>query len=50
MLRLLSPRGPLSERSVQRYIQLAGVEPAVKGSGRGRVELFNLQLCLFLDS
>ena len=25
---------PLSIRSVERYIQLAGVEPAVKGSGR----------------
>jgi hypothetical protein len=28
---------PLSIRSVERYIQIAGVEPAVKGSGRGKL-------------
>jgi len=38
--RELSPAEPLSDRSVQRYIQLAGVEPAVKGSGRGKVAKF----------
>jgi hypothetical protein len=38
--RELSPSDPLSDRSVQRYIQLAGVEPAVKGSGRGKVAKF----------
>jgi hypothetical protein len=31
---------PLSIRSVERYIQLAGVEPAVKGSGRGKQAKF----------
>ena len=32
---------PLSIRSVERYIQLAGVEPAVKGSGRGKQAKFS---------
>jgi hypothetical protein len=35
--RQLSGTGePLSIRSVERYINLAGVKPAVKGSGRGK--------------
>jgi hypothetical protein len=38
--RELSPDAPLSERSVQRYIALAEVKPAVKGSGRGHVAKF----------
>jgi hypothetical protein len=38
--RELSPDAPLHERSVQRYIQLAGVEPAIKGSGRGKQAKF----------
>jgi hypothetical protein len=33
--RLLNPDEPLSVRSVERYIQLAGVKPVVKGKGRG---------------
>jgi len=32
---------PLSIRSVERYIQLAEVHPAVKGSGRGKQAKFN---------
>jgi hypothetical protein len=32
---------PLSIRSVERYIQLAEVQPAVKGSGRGKQAKFN---------
>ena len=38
--RELSPDEPLSTRSVERYIQLANVEPAVKGSGRGKQAKF----------
>ncbi len=38
--RVLSPAEPLSTRSVERYIQLAGVTPAVKGSGRGKQAKF----------
>jgi hypothetical protein len=34
--REMSPSEPLSQRSVLRYIQLAGIKPAVKGSGRGK--------------
>jgi hypothetical protein len=33
--RELNPAEPLSIRSVERYIQLAGVEPTEKGKGRG---------------
>jgi hypothetical protein len=33
--RELNPDDPLGVRSVERYIALAGVEPAVKGKGRG---------------
>lgn len=32
---------PLSIRSVERYINLAGVSPAVKGSGRGKQAKFS---------
>jgi len=38
--RELSPDAPLSDRSVQRYIALAEVQPAIKGSGRGNVAKF----------
>ncbi len=38
--RELSPDEPLSTRSVERYIQLAEVTPAVKGSGRGKLAKF----------
>jgi len=41
--RELSPDAPLSDRSVQRYIALAEVAPAVKGSGRGNVAKFRRQ-------
>jgi hypothetical protein len=34
------PDEPLSTRSVERYIQLAGITPAVKGSGRGKQAKF----------
>ena len=38
--RELAPDAPLSDRSVQRYIAIAGVKPAVRGSGRGHVAKF----------
>jgi excisionase family DNA binding protein len=38
---LLSPHDPLSVRSVERYISLANVKPAVRGSGRGKLAKFN---------
>ncbi len=38
--RLLSPDAPLSIRSVERYINLADVKPAVRGSGRGKLAQF----------
>ncbi|MBA3765389.1 MAG: hypothetical protein H0W99_00090 [Acidobacteria bacterium] len=38
--RELSPDDPLSVRSVERYINIAGVKPAVKGGGAGRVAKF----------
>ncbi len=38
--RELSPSDPLSDRSVQSYIQRAEVTPAEKGSGRGKVAKF----------
>jgi hypothetical protein len=38
--RELSPDDPLSTRSVERYINIAGVKPAVKGGGAGRVAKF----------
>jgi len=36
----LSPDAPLTVRSVERYIHLAKVTPAIKGSGRGRQAKF----------
>jgi hypothetical protein len=38
--RELNPDEPLSVRSVERYIQLAEVTPAVKGKGRGQLSKF----------
>jgi hypothetical protein len=38
--RELNPDEPLSIRSVERYIQLAGVRPAVLGKGRGKQSQF----------
>lgn len=36
----LNPSDPLGVRSVERYIALAGVEPAIKGKGRGHQSKF----------
>jgi len=38
--RELNPDEPLSVRSVERYIQLAEVEPTVKGKGRGQLSRY----------
>lgn len=38
--RELNPDEPLSVRSVERYIEIAGVTPAVKGKGRGNLSKY----------
>lgn len=39
--RELNPAEPLSIRSVERYIELAAVEPTVKGKGRGSLSKYS---------
>jgi hypothetical protein len=39
--RELNPEEPLSIRSVERYIELAGVMPTVKGKGRGSLSKYS---------
>jgi len=38
--RELNPDEPLSVRSVERYIQIASVKPAIKGKGRGQLSRY----------